>query len=162
MRRRDLLGSAVATAALAPFGAAAQPGLPVIGFLSSLSPQAEKLARPGFLQALEKTGFAVGQNVAIEYRFADGHPDLLLSLATELVGLPVTVLVATATPAGLAAKKATTAIPIVFSIGEDPVQVGLVASLNRPGGNATGVRSFVAHLGLNAWNCCAIWSHSLA
>jgi putative ABC transport system substrate-binding protein len=87
MKRRDLLGSAVAVATLAPFGAAAQPGLPVIGFLSSLSPQAEKLARPGFLQALEKAGFAVGRNVAIEYRFAEGHPDHLPSLAAELVGL---------------------------------------------------------------------------
>ncbi|MGD9617752.1 MAG: ABC transporter substrate-binding protein [Alphaproteobacteria bacterium] len=149
MRRRDLLGSAVAGAALAPFGTVAQPGLPVIGYLTSLSPEAETFVRAqaAFLGGLEKAGFVAGRNVAIEYRFARGQVDRLPMLAAELVRLPVAVLVAPEASTAVAAKKATATIPIVFTSGLDPVQLGLVASLHRPAGNATGTSSFVVHLG---------------
>jgi putative ABC transport system substrate-binding protein len=91
---------------------------------------------------MEQRGFVVGRNVAIEYRFAEGNFDRLPSLAAELVGLPAALLVATGSPAAVAAKKATATIPIMFGSGGDPVQLGLVASFNRPGGNATGTHSF--------------------
>jgi len=144
MKRRDLLRSAVAAGALAPFGATAQPGLPVIGYLSSRSAEAETPLRTGVLDGLEQRGFVVGRNVAIEYRFAEGSFDRLPSLAAELIGLPAALLVATGGPEAVAAKKATATIPIVFSVGFDPVQLGLVASFNRPAGNATGVHMFEA------------------
>src|SRR5947207_11546 len=137
MRRRDFVGCAVAAGALTPLGAAAQVGLPIIGYFSSRSPEAETPLRTGFLDGLERAGFVVGRDVAIEYRFAEGHYDRLPSLAAELIGLPAAVLVATEVPAAVAAKKATATIPIVFASGLDPVQLDLVASLNRPAGNAT-------------------------
>jgi putative ABC transport system substrate-binding protein len=140
--RRDLLQSAAAAAALAPFGTAAQPGLPVIGYLSSRSAEAETPQRTGFLDGLEQRGFVVGRNVAIEYRYAEGSLDRLPPLAAELVGLRVALLAAQGVSEAAAAKKATATIPIVFGTGLDPVQLGLVASFNRPGGNATGVYSF--------------------
>jgi len=146
MNRRDLLRGAVAAAALAPFGATAQPGLPVIGYFSSRSAEAETPLRTGFLDGLEQRGFVVGRNVAIEYRYAEGSVERLPSLAAELIGLPATLLVATGVPAAVAAKKATATIPIVFGIGGDPVQLGLVASFNRPAGNATGVYVFGAEI----------------
>jgi putative ABC transport system substrate-binding protein len=148
MRRRDLLCGALAGAALAPFGAAAQSGLPIIGYFSSRSPETETetTIRAAFLEGLEKAGFVVGRNVAIEYRFSGGRLDRLPSLAAELVRLPATVLVATDGGAAVAAKKTAT-IPIVFAVGTDPVQLGLVASLSRPAGNATGVSVFVTELG---------------
>jgi putative tryptophan/tyrosine transport system substrate-binding protein len=143
MRRRDLLRSAVVAAALAPFGATAQRGLPVIGYLSSRSAEAETPLRTGFLDGLEIQGFVVGRNVAIEYRFAEGSLDRLPSLAAELIGLPAAVLVATAAGEAVELKKATATIPIVFMLaGRDPVELGLVASFNRPGGNATGTHGF--------------------
>ncbi|MGD9616852.1 MAG: ABC transporter substrate-binding protein [Alphaproteobacteria bacterium] len=146
MKRRDLIGSAVAAAVLAPFGTAAQPGLPVIGYFSNRSPAAETPLRSGFLQGLEQAGFVVGRNVVIEYRFAEGRSDRLPSLAAELIELPAAVLVATGGPEAVAAKKATATIPIVFTSGGDPVGLGLVASLNRPGGNATGAHVFGAEM----------------
>src|SRR5215813_7249704 len=112
MKRRDLLSGAAAAAALAPFAAAAQRGLPVIGYLSSRSAEAETPLRTAFIEALEQAGFVVGKNAAIEYRFADGNFDRLPSLAAELVGLPAALLVATGGPAALAAKQATATIPI--------------------------------------------------
>ncbi len=93
---------------------------------------------------MEQQGFVVGRNVAIEYRFAEGNNDRVPSLAAELIGLPAAVLVAFGAPAAIAAKKATATIPIVFAVGFDPVQLGLVASFNRPAGNATGVHIFQA------------------
>jgi len=147
MRRRDLLGSLAAAAALAPIGAAAQPkAMPVIGYISSRSAKAEMPRLSAFLAGLEQAGFVVGRNVAIEYRFAEGRPDRLPALAAELVGLPAAVLVATDGLAAAAAKKATATIPIVFSSANDPVQLGLVASLSRPGGNATGATTFGVEL----------------
>jgi putative ABC transport system substrate-binding protein len=144
MRRRDVLQSAVAAIALVPLKATAQPGLPVIGYLSSRSAEVEN--RTPFLDGLEQQGFVVGRSVAIEYRFAEGQLDRLPSLAAELIGLPAALLVATGTTEAAAAKKATATIPIVFNIGPDPVQLGLVASFNRPGGNATGVSSFATEI----------------
>ena len=134
-------------AALAPFGAAAQGALPTIGYIGSRSSDAEASVRSGFLEGLKQAGFVAGRDVAIEYRFAEGNLDRLPSLATELVALPVAVLVATDAPTAVAAKKATSTIPIVFSSGADPVALGLVASLSRPGGNATGTASFTTRLG---------------
>jgi putative tryptophan/tyrosine transport system substrate-binding protein len=142
MKRRELLALIGGAAALAPFGATAQPSLPVIGYLSSRSAEAEAPLRTGFLDGLEQRGFVVGQNVAIEYRYAEGRLDRLPSLAAELIGLPPALLVATGATEAVAAKKATATIPIVFDVGPDPVQLGLVASFNRPAGNATGASSF--------------------
>jgi putative ABC transport system substrate-binding protein len=142
MRRRDFLGDAVAVAALAPFGAAAQAGVPIIGYFSTRSAEAETPLRTGFLHGLEQAGFVIGRNVAIEYRFAEGRADRLLSLVAELIRVPSAVLVATSGPAAIVAKKATDTIPIVFMSGPDPVRLGLVASLSRPAGNATGVHVF--------------------
>jgi putative ABC transport system substrate-binding protein len=145
VRRRNLLGGTVAVAALAPFGAVAQSGLPIVGYLSDRTSKAETTS--GFLKGLEQAGFVVGQNVAMEYRFADGHPDRLPSLAAELVRLPVAVLHPAGAGAAVAAKEATSTIPIVFSCGPDPIRLGLVASLGRPGGNATGVTLFSTEVG---------------
>jgi putative ABC transport system substrate-binding protein len=128
VKRRDLLRSAVAAAALAPFAATAQPGLPVIGYLSSRSAEAEAPLRTAFLEGLEQQGFVVGRNVAIEYRFAEGSFERLPSLTAELIGLPAAVLVAQGVSEAVAAKKATATIPIVFGAGRDPVQLGFVAS----------------------------------
>lgn len=143
MKRRYLV--AAAAAALAPFGATAQSH-PMIGYLSSRSPQADTPVRAPFLEVIDKAGFVVGGNIAIEYRYADGRFDRLPSMAAELVALRTAVLVATDAQAAAAAKNATATIPIVFGSGSDPVQAGLVASLSRPAGNATGWSSFVTEL----------------
>jgi ABC-type uncharacterized transport system substrate-binding protein len=136
-----------ATAAL-PFPARAQQAMmPVIGYFSGRSPDAEAPIRVPFLKALEESGFAVGRNVAIEYRFSEGQDERLEALAAELVRRRVIILVATDRPSAVAAKAATATIPIVFTIGFDPVQIGLVASFNQPGGNATGVSLLTAELG---------------
>ena len=147
MRRREfmtLLGGAAAW----PLAARAQqPAVPVIGYFSGRSPDAEAPLRIPFLKALAESGFTAGRNVAIEYRFAEGQDERLPALAAGLVRRPVTMLVATDRPSASAAKAATATIPIVFTSGFDPVQVGLVASFNRPGGNATGVSLLTSELG---------------
>jgi putative ABC transport system substrate-binding protein len=142
MNRRGLLALIGGAAAFARFGATAQPGLPVIGYLSSRSAEAETPLRTGFLDGLEQRGFVVGRNVAIEYRYAEGSLDRLPSLAAELIELPAALLVSYGSSSAVAAKKATATIPIVFTVGFDPVQLGLVTSFNRPAGNATGVYLF--------------------
>jgi putative ABC transport system substrate-binding protein len=146
MRRRDFIKGMAASPVLWPLAAGADT-LPLIGYLSSRSPDSEAAVREPFLEELEKAGFIAGHTVTIEYRFTEGRSDHLSSLATEFVNRGVTVLVATDRPTALAAKAATTTIPIVFSSGDDPVRIGLVARLNNPGGNATGISVFTTQLG---------------
>ena len=142
MKRRNFLAGLVGIAW--PLTALAQqPAMPVVGFLNSASPQPFENYVAGFRAGLKETGYVDGQNVAIEFRWAEGHYDRLPGMAADLVR-KVAVLVATGgSPAVLAAKAATTTVPIVFTIGGDPVRLGIVTSLSRPGGNMTGVDMFV-------------------
>jgi putative tryptophan/tyrosine transport system substrate-binding protein len=134
-------------AALWPAVSGAQARLPVVGYLSSRAASTEAPLREPFLRALGEVGFVIGRNVRIQYRHSNGREDQLLELASELVQRQVAILVTTDRASAMAAKAATSTIPIVFSVGEDPVRLGLVASLSKPGGNATGVYVFTTRLG---------------
>jgi putative ABC transport system substrate-binding protein len=148
MRRRDFIAGYTGLAVAWPLAARAQqPSLPVIGYLSSRSPDDTSHLLGGFHQGLGDGGFVERQNVTIEYRWASGHYDRLPALAMELARLSVGLIVSTGgEPAALAAKSATSTIAIVFATGSDPVKAGLVASYNRPGGNATGINFLTADM----------------
>jgi putative ABC transport system substrate-binding protein len=148
MKRREFIKGIVGSATAWPLAARAQqPAIPVIGFLGSELPDLYVGRLRAFLQGLNEAGFVEGRNVMIEYRWAEGQYDRLPGLADDLVRQRVTVMVATSTPAVLTAKAATTTLPIAFLTGTDPVAMGLVASLNRPGGNMTGVSNLSTELG---------------
>ena len=151
MRRRAFIKLVGGAAAVWPLAARAQQSaIPVIGYLNFGSPESDVSRLTGLRRGLNQAGYVEGRNFVIEYRWAGNQPHRLPALAADLVRLQVAAIVAAGLPPALAAKAATTNIPIVFSVAADPVQLGLVASLNRPGGNLTGFNVFDGELGAKA------------
>jgi putative ABC transport system substrate-binding protein len=147
IRRREFIAGLGSAAAWPVLARAQQAKMPVIGYLSSQSADLDyKNVTVPFLGGLKDTGYVEGQNVAVEYRWAENQFDRLPMLAADLVRRHVAVIVSASTPAAVAAKEATTTIPIVFNTGGDPVALGLVASLNRPGANLTGIVNLAVEL----------------
>jgi putative ABC transport system substrate-binding protein len=147
MRRRDFIAGLVGAATWPRAAPAQQPGLPVIGFLDSGSPDPNSNVATSFRRGLAESGFVEGQNVAIEFRWANNHLDALPRLAIDLVGRRAAVIVATGSPVSVrAARTATSTVPIVFAMDVDPVKYGLVASLNRPNGIMTGISFLTSEL----------------
>jgi ABC-type uncharacterized transport system substrate-binding protein len=150
MKRREFIASVAGAGLLLATkvrrARAQQPAMPVIGFLSVRSPGESASVEAAFRKGLSEVGYVEGQNVHIAFRWAEGRYDRLSSLAADLVSRQVTVIAALSSPAAFAAKAATSTIPVIFNVGVDPVRAGLVPSLNRPGGNVTGVTFFAAAL----------------
>ena len=139
MRRREFLAGLSSAALWSPVAWAEQSSLPVVGFLNSQSARDQERQLAAFLGALAEAGYVDGRNVKIEYRWAESQPERLPSMMVDLIGKKVAVIAATSTPAALAAKAANTTVPVVFETGFDPIQLGLVTNLSRPGENITGV-----------------------
>jgi putative ABC transport system substrate-binding protein len=147
VRRRDFISFVGCSMAAWPLAAhTQQPAMPVIGFMNDSTPKENEYLRAAFQQGVNETGYIEGQNVTIEYHWAEGHADRLPGLAADLVRRRVSVIAATSTPAALAAKDATATIPIVFETAGDPIKLSLVANLNRPGRNVTGITQLSSEL----------------
>src|SRR6267378_123038 len=146
MRRREFVAGLMGTATWPLAARAQQSAMPVIGFLNAASAQSYALPLAAFLKGLAEAGYVDGRNVTIEYRWAEGQNDRLPALAADLARRQVAVIAATTTPAALAAKAATTTVPIIFETAGDPVALGLVPNLNRPGGNVSGVTQLNSEL----------------
>jgi putative ABC transport system substrate-binding protein len=151
MNRRDFITLLGGSAVACPFAACAQQSMPMIGWLGSETRESEDFRVVPFRQGLKEASYSEGENLAIEYRFAEGQYDRLPALAADLVRRQVIAIALTGAPAALAAKAATTTIPIIFEVADDPVRLGLVASLNRPGGNLTGLTSLNVEVAPKQW-----------
>jgi putative tryptophan/tyrosine transport system substrate-binding protein len=148
MKRREFISLIGGVAATWPLAVKAQqPATPVVGYLDSRTHDEGESRAAAFRRGLQESGYIAGQNVAIEYHWAEQQIDRLPAMATDLVKRRVTVIATGSTPAAVAAQAATTTIPIVFEMGSDPVRLGLIANLNRPGGNVTGVTNLIVEVG---------------